>query len=75
MTDIPPGIWYDAPRKRWRVRLYRQASIVWLSYHATQPEALEAYSHALSVQENWLAPIEKPIVRPRIPQTILELFL
>lgn len=46
---LPKGIWYDAPRKRWRVRLYEGKEIRHLSYHRSLDEAIQAYNVAKNV--------------------------
>lgn len=43
---LPRGLWYEAPRKRWRVRLYKKRHLCHLSYHASYEEAIEALSAA-----------------------------
>jgi hypothetical protein len=48
MSGLPRGIWFDASRKRYRVRLYQGTSVFHLSYHASKDEALSAYHAALS---------------------------
>lgn len=45
-TPLPRGVWYDAPRKRFRVRLYRGTAVVYLNYHKTAEGALEDYERA-----------------------------
>ena len=43
-----PGLWYDAPRRRWRVRIYRKGLMRHLSYHNAYEDALRAHQRALS---------------------------
>lgn len=40
------GIWFEAARNRYRVRLYRRGRIVHLSYHADAESAAKAYEEA-----------------------------
>lgn len=43
MSQPPtPGLWYEAARKRWRVRLYKKRHLYHLSYHSDYHEALSA---------------------------------
>lgn len=42
----PRGLWYEAPRKRWRVRLYKRGRLYHLSYHTTYKDALAALQAA-----------------------------
>lgn len=44
--STPPGLWYEAARNRWRVRLYKQRQLYHLSYHTDYTEALSALHHA-----------------------------
>lgn len=41
-----PGLWYEAARKRWRVRLYKNRHLYHLSYHADYHEALNTLHDA-----------------------------
>lgn len=41
--QLPKGLFFDPKRNRYRVRLYRGAEIVHLSYHKTLDEALDLY--------------------------------
>lgn len=46
--DPPPikGIWYEAPRKRWRVKLSFRGEIFTRSYHASFEDAYAAWLDA-----------------------------
>ena len=46
--SLPPGIWYEPARKRYRVRLYRKSVVFHRSYHKTLTEAKRAYNTALA---------------------------
>jgi hypothetical protein len=41
--SLPVGIWYEAPRSRYRVRLYRNQR-AWVSYYPTEVAARAAYA-------------------------------
>jgi hypothetical protein len=49
---IPPGIWYETAKDRWRVRLYKNNVVVFRSYFKTFEEALAAYYDAKGIQKN-----------------------
>lgn len=51
------GIYYEADRNRWRVRLYQGNLICHLSYHDTKEDAEMAYATAKQTQA----------IRPRTP--------
>lgn len=40
---LPRGLWFDAERNRWRVRLWRNTKM-FISYHDTYEEALSAHT-------------------------------
>jgi hypothetical protein len=42
-TALPPGIWYDRERNRYRVRVYSGRRAVHLSYHPDEGSALKTY--------------------------------
>jgi len=48
---LPPGLWYDAKRHRYRVRVYRRARIIHLSYHHDLEAALHALDRARALQD------------------------
>jgi hypothetical protein len=54
-APLPPGVWYEAARSRYRVRLYAHDTCIWLSYHGTADEAITAWRSAKAVQEEALA--------------------
>lgn len=60
-APLPPGVWYEAARSRYRVRLYAHDTCIWLSYHSTVDEAVSAWRQAKAVQEEALA---KPVAGP-----------
>ena len=39
---LPPGLWYEHDRRRWRVRRYRNRVPYLKGYYATKAEALAA---------------------------------
>lgn len=70
---LPRGIWFEPERQRYRVRMYRRSQVVWLSYHFTLEEALNAHVQACAFQQAWRP--TTPIVRPpQFPQTVFDLF-
>lgn len=40
------GIFYEAAKDRYRVRLYLHGEVIWRTYHATWLDALEAWKEA-----------------------------
>lgn len=46
MTKTLKGLWFEAARNRWRVRLYRNRTLFHLSYHASYEDALNALRNA-----------------------------
>lgn len=73
--DLPPGVFFEPSRQRYRVRLYRQEVVVWRTYHKTLDEALEALSLARQAQDDWPAPAEHRAESYRVPQQLTDLFL
>lgn len=71
--QLPPGIWFETARGRYRVRLFRQTVCVWRSYHKNLDDALRVYDAARTAQLTWRPPAARP-VRAVIPQTVLDLF-
>jgi hypothetical protein len=47
IEDIPRGVWYEEPRRRWRVRLYVGTKVRYRSYHHGLPDAIKAYHAAV----------------------------
>lgn len=45
-APLPPGIWYEAERDRYRVRVYKGTTVIHLSYHADYTDALSAWHEA-----------------------------
>lgn len=45
---LPPGIWYEAERDRFRVRVYKGTHVFHLSYHDDLDDALSAWHKAHS---------------------------
>lgn len=41
---LPTGVWYDAPNRRYRVRLYRNHRMYLAGYYPTLDEALGAHA-------------------------------
>ena len=74
MNDIPPGIFFEKARQRFRVRLYRQEVVVWRSYHRTLDDALRALDLARQIQDDWPAPTEAPETACTVPQKLTDLF-
>jgi len=44
--DLPPGIWFEPGRSRWRVRLYSGTRVLHLSYHESEHSARSAWTQA-----------------------------
>jgi len=44
--NLPPGIWYEADRRRYRVRIYSGTTPIHLSYHISLEEAIVAWREA-----------------------------
>lgn len=49
-SEIPKGIYYEAAKKRWRVRLYKTGSVVFLGYFKHFAAAINAYTEAKEIQ-------------------------
>lgn len=45
--NLPKGLWYEKARNRYRVRIYRNKTIVHLSYHKEREDA-EAVLHVFT---------------------------
>ncbi len=63
------GLFFDEERQRWRVRLYRDKEIFWLSYHRSEQEAINTLMEAKAARK---APqpvrLERaPIIEPTLP--------
>jgi hypothetical protein len=55
---LPKGIYFEAARGRFRVRLYKRSTAVYLSYHSTLDEAVAALTEA-----------RRAVARMRVPQS------
>ena len=44
--ELPPGIWFEPGRNRWRVRLYNGTKVAHLSYHENEHTARVTWSQA-----------------------------
>lgn len=53
---IPQGLWFEAGRRRWRVRLYKDNRVIHLSYHRTEAAALAALIEAQALQQTIVVP-------------------
>lgn len=52
-NELPPGIWFEERRKRYRVRVYRRGRVIHRSYHQNVTDALREYVRAKMLQA-WL---------------------
>lgn len=52
----PTGLWYEAGRRRWRVRLYKDNRVIHLSYHRKEEDALAALAAAQALQQTIVVP-------------------
>lgn len=50
---LPPGIWFEERRNRYRVRIYRRGRVIHRSYHQNVTDALREYVRAKMLQD-WL---------------------
>lgn len=53
---LPRGIYYEARRQRYRVRIYKNNQVVYRSYHTLLEDALAALSQARAVQAAYHEP-------------------
>ena len=51
-SAIPKGIYYEAAKNRWRVRLYKSGTVVYLGYFKRLAHAYAAYEQAKEIQRN-----------------------
>jgi len=51
-SDIPKGIYYEAAKKRWRVRLYKSGTVIFLGYFKSFHSSIAAYEEAKEIQRN-----------------------
>lgn len=47
---IPKGIYYEPAKDRWRVRLYKSGTVVFLNYYKNFNDAYAAYRKAKTLQ-------------------------
>ena len=59
MSDLPRGIYYEAARKRYRVRVYKFSKVTHRSYHRDLPTALLALEAALEHRDGVQPPKKK----------------
>lgn len=57
---LPRGIYYEELRGRYRVRLYKRHRMVYLSYHATLEEAVQAHAIAREAVKHMRVPEPTP---------------
>ena len=50
--QAPKGIYFEAARQRWRVRLYKQGEVIHLSYHRSIEDAMEGWLSAKVRQQH-----------------------
>lgn len=41
MIKLPRGVWYDIERERYRCRVYRDNTVIHLSYHDSAVDAID----------------------------------
>ena len=68
---LPKGVWYDAKRKRYRVRLYHYSTVIYRKYAASLDEALRLYKEALKLQKRIREKQDEPL-GPLDPKLMLE---
>jgi len=50
--EIPKGIYYETAKKRWRVRLYKAGTVVFLGYYKNFTAAVSEWKTAKNIQRN-----------------------
>ena len=65
MSGQPAGLWFEENRNRWRVRLYKNKKVFWLSYHDTEDEALSTLDRVKALRSryrglNTKGPVSEP---------------
>lgn len=50
--DSIKGLFYDCERKRFRVRLYHDKRVFWLSYHKAQGDAIATLERAKKMRSD-----------------------
>jgi hypothetical protein len=66
MKTLPLGVWYEEPRDRYRVRLYKNREVTHLSYHKTQSEAESTLKNIKNEAANTMTPLERLIIQTRV---------
>jgi hypothetical protein len=66
MKHLPLGIWYEEPRNRYRVRLYRNREVTHLSYHKSQLEAEATLKGLKNESVTPMTPLERLILQTRL---------
>jgi len=56
MPKLPRGVYYEARRKRYRVRLYKGNRVVHRSYHKTAEDAVQTWTKARGTQQTVVVP-------------------
>lgn len=59
-VPLPKGIWYEAKRDRYRVRLYDGQQVRHLSYHRTLEEAEQTLANVKGCHVEELRPVHHP---------------
>lgn len=49
-NELPRGVYYEAARKRYRVRIYKNKRVVHLSYHKRLNDALNTWHEVQGAQ-------------------------
>jgi hypothetical protein len=72
MSNLPKGIYHEAKKNRFRVRLYVKQTVIWRSYHETLEEAQAILKQALHAQNEYKRnpPNKKPI--RTIPDLVIQ---
>ena len=69
---LPRGIFFEATRNRYRVRLYYGSCVIWRSYHDNVTAALAALQQARAHRRSHVRR-RPPPTPPLPPQTVLDL--
>ena len=56
---LPPGVWYEKQRERYRVRLYIKSKVVFRGYYRTREAAIRAYEEALRRKDEMRSTMER----------------
>ena len=73
MTDLPTGIWFEAKRNRYRVRVYKYSKVTHRSYHRELPTALLALEAALEHRDGVTPPKKKVASAPTVKNLLGDL--